>query len=132
MTVDGLNAVVIASTPNMHYKQATAAHARGLHVLVEKPMTFTAPEAVELVKLAEAKKVHLLTGYPFHYTSHAIEAQRLIAKGELGDVRMISVMMADECLGLYQGLPWAEIFGDGFTPDCEPQPLFGAWAAIVR
>jgi len=122
LTVDGLDAVIIASTPNMHYKQATAALTRGLHVLVEKPMTFTAPEAVELVKLAELKNLHLLTGYPFHYTSHAIEAHRLIADGALGDVRMISAMMVDECLGLYQGLPWTEIFGDGFTPDCEPQP----------
>jgi predicted dehydrogenase len=122
LALDGLEAVVISSTPNVHYRQASAALNRGLHVLLEKPMTFTAPEAAELVRLAEAKNVQLVMSYPFHYTRHSEEAQRLIAGGKLGDVRMISILMTDECLGLYQGLPWDEIFGDGFTPDCEPQP----------
>src|SRR6478672_1729149 len=122
LAIDGLDAVVIASTPNMHYQQALAALERGLHVLLEKPMTFTALEAAKLVRLSQTKGLHLVMGYPFHYTRHATEAQRLIADGELGDVRMISIMMVDECLGLYQGLPWTEIFGDGFTPDCEPRP----------
>jgi predicted dehydrogenase len=122
LKIDGLDAVVIASTPNMHYQQAAAALERGLHVLLEKPMTFTALEALKLVRLAQSKGLHLVMGYPFHYTRHAEEAQRLISDGELGDVRMISIVMVDECLGLYQGRPWAEIFGDGFTPDCEPRP----------
>ena len=121
-SIEGLDAVVIASTPNLHFEQAAAALESGLHVLLEKPMAFTAVEAARLVRLAEAKGLHLVMGYPFHYTSHAIEAQRLIAAGELGDVRMISILMADECLGLYQGLPWADAFGDGFTPDCDAHP----------
>jgi predicted dehydrogenase len=122
LAIDALDAVVIASTPNMHYRQAKAALECGLHVLLEKPMTFTALEAVDLVRITQANGSHLVMGYPFHYTRHAIEAQRLIGDGELGDVRMISILMADECLGLYQGLPWTEIFGDGFTPDCDPRP----------
>jgi predicted dehydrogenase len=122
LAIDGLDAVVIASTPNLHFQQASAALERGLHVLLEKPMTFTAPEAAKLVRLAQARDAHLVMSYPFHYTRHGEEAKRLIADGALGDVRMISIMMTDECLGLYQGLPWTEIFGDGFTPECEPKP----------
>lgn len=30
--------------------------------------------------------------------------------------------MTDEVLGLYQGRPWQEVFGDGFTPDCDAKP----------
>lgn len=122
LEIEPLDAVVIASTPNMHFEQAAAALERGLHVLVEKPMTFTADEAARLVRIAQSKGLHLIVGYPFHYTCHAEEARRLIATGELGEVRMISTMMVDECLGLYQGLPWTEIYGDGFTPDCDPRP----------
>src|SRR5580698_4272094 len=44
-----LDAVIVASTPNVHHAQARAALERRLHVLVEKPMTFTAGEARELV-----------------------------------------------------------------------------------
>ncbi|MEX0643135.1 MAG: Gfo/Idh/MocA family oxidoreductase [Pirellulales bacterium] len=122
LAIDGLDAVVIASTPNLHFEQTAAALDRRLHVLLEKPMTFTADEAAKLVRMAQVKGLHLVMGYPFHYTRHANEAHRLISSGELGDVRMISILMVDECLGLYQGLPWSEIFGDGFTPDCEPRP----------
>ena len=122
LSIEGLDAVVIASTPNMHYQQALAALERDLHLLLEKPVTFTALEAAKLVKLAQQKGAHFVVDYPFHYTRHVIEAQRLIAEGALGDVRMLSILMTDECLGLYQGLPWTEIFGDGFTPDCEPLP----------
>src|SRR5688572_27380557 len=39
LAVNGLEAVVISSTPNAHYPQALAALQRGLHVLIEKPMT---------------------------------------------------------------------------------------------
>ena len=53
-----LDAVVISSTPNVHYAQAKAAMQRGLHVLIEKPMTITAAEAGELVSLAERQGVH--------------------------------------------------------------------------
>ena len=47
-----LDAVIVSSTPNVHYAQAKAVLERGLHVLVEKPMTFTANEARELVETA--------------------------------------------------------------------------------
>src|SRR6185312_7489330 len=55
LAVPDLDAVIITSTPNMHYDQAKAALERGLHVLLEKPMTFTAAEAEELVQLAASK-----------------------------------------------------------------------------
>src|SRR5580658_4244549 len=47
-----LDAVIVSSTPNVHYVQARAALEHGKHVLIEKPMTFTADEARELVELA--------------------------------------------------------------------------------
>ena len=47
-----LRAVVISSTPNLHFRQAKAALERGIHVLIEKPMCFSAAQAWELVKLA--------------------------------------------------------------------------------
>jgi len=122
IAIESLDAVVIASTPNVHFEQAKAALQRGLHVLLEKPLTFTVQQAEELVHLAESKPVHFVASFPWHFTSHSTEAQRLIRAGELGKIKMISILMMDECLGLYQGLPWKEIFGDGFNPECQPEP----------
>lgn len=55
LALKDLDAVIIASTPNVHHFQAKAALKRGLHVLLEKPMTFTADEARELVEIAAQK-----------------------------------------------------------------------------
>jgi len=85
LAIQELDAVVIASTPNVHYAQARAALRRGLHVLIEKPMTITAKEAAVLVALAKQKKVQFLISCPWHFTAHGIEARRLIQSGTLGE-----------------------------------------------
>lgn len=100
----GLVAVIVSSTPNVHYVQAKAALERGLHVLIEKPMTFTVAEARELVGLAAAKNVQLLISCPWHYTAHGIEARRIIASGELGRIKMISVLMTNPIDKLLKGI----------------------------
>ena len=56
-------------------------------------MTFTAPEAADLVKRVEANGSQMVMGHPFHHTNRAIEAQRSIAADELDDFRMISILM---------------------------------------
>jgi predicted dehydrogenase len=99
-----LDAVIVASTPNVHFAQAKAALERGVHVLLEKPMTFTAGEARELVELAAKKKLHLVMSCPWHYTRHGIEAQRLIHSGALGEIKMISVLMTNPIDKLLRGI----------------------------
>ncbi|MEX1117356.1 MAG: Gfo/Idh/MocA family oxidoreductase [Terrimicrobiaceae bacterium] len=90
-----LDAVVVATTPNMHYEQAKAALERGKHVLIEKPMTFTAAEARELCDLADARSVQLLISCPWHYTAHAMAARNAIHSGMLGEIRMLSILMTN-------------------------------------
>lgn len=118
-----LDAVVISSTPNVHFSQARAALQRGLHVLIEKPMTITAAEAGELVALAERQGVHFLLSGPWHYTAHAAAAQQLVRSGALGGIKMISVLMTNFCLGIYRGLPWEEIFAGSDTFESQPPYL---------
>ena len=99
-----LDAVVIATTPNMHHAQAKAALERGKHVLIEKPMTFTAGEARELCDLADAKGVQLLISCPWHFTPHGMAVREMIRSGELGDIRMISVLMTNPIDKLLKGI----------------------------
>ena len=72
LALKDLDAVIVSSTPNVHYAQAKAALERGLHVLIEKPMTFTADEARELVELAAQKKLAVAHQLPlaFHRARH--------------------------------------------------------------
>jgi predicted dehydrogenase len=111
LAIPGLDAVIVSSTPNVHYAQAKAALERGLHVLLEKPMTFTVAEARELVKLAARKKLQLLISCPWHFTAHGIGARRLIQSGALGEIKMISVLMTNPLDKLLKGISTSPTHG---------------------
>ncbi|HEY2082041.1 MAG TPA: Gfo/Idh/MocA family oxidoreductase [Verrucomicrobiae bacterium] len=121
LALKDLDAVIIASTPNVHYTQAKAALERGLHVLIEKPMTFTAGEARELVEIAARKKLQLLISCPWHFTAHGIEARRLIRSGSLGEIKMISVLMTNPIDKLLRGINTSPTHGmrDVYIEPCE-------------
>lgn len=104
LEVPGLDAVIVASTPNMHFAHAKAALERGMHVLIEKPMTFTAAEARELVDYADRRGLLFTISCPWHYTAHGMAARRRIRDGDLGEVKMISVLMTNPIDKLLRGI----------------------------
>ncbi len=79
-------------TPNKwHFEPAMMALERGIHVVLDKPMTFSLEEAVKLKdKVEETGLVlaltHVYSGYPA-----VKEAKARIAKGELGKLRKVYV-----------------------------------------
>ena len=103
LALEGLEAVVVASSPNMHYEQAIMALRAGKHVLVEKPMTLTTVQARELQRLAAQQNLQLLISAPWHYTPHASAARHLISQGDLGTIRMISALMTNPISHLIRG-----------------------------
>jgi predicted dehydrogenase len=103
LSIEGLQAVVVSSSPNLHYEQAAAALRMGIHVLIEKPMTLTTSEAQHLLDLANERNLQFLISCPWHYTSHAAAAQQLIRDGTLGKMRMISVLMTNPIDHLLRG-----------------------------
>ena len=87
----GIDFVIIATPNNMHFPVAKAFLEKGIHVVCDKPMTFTLEEAQELVKIVEKTKLvfavtHTYTGYPA-----VRQAREMVAKGELGDIRKVMV-----------------------------------------
>lgn len=111
--IAGIEAVVDASTPNMHYHNARTCLEHGLHVLTEKPMTLTAAQSAELLALAGERKLHLMIGCPWHYTRHALEARRLVAEGRLGKMKLISMLFTNFSGGLYRARTWRELMAEG-------------------
>lgn len=110
LAIPGMQAVIIATTPNVHFSQAKAALEAGMHVLIEKPMTLTRAEAEALAALADEKNVELAVSCPWHFTAHGIAAQQLIRDGKLGQIKMINMLMTNFTLGLYQGKAWDRAF----------------------
>ena len=88
---DGIEAVAIVTPNHMHAPVAMEFLKRGIHVICDKPLTATLPEAKKLAKAAQASGVifaltHNYTGYPM-----IRQARELIASGELGDIRLVNV-----------------------------------------
>lgn len=91
---DGIQAVSIATPNNTHYAISKAALEANLHVICEKPLTFTRTEAEELAALAKAKcklfaVMYGYSGYPMLH-----QARDMIQQGKLGDIRIVNLQFA--------------------------------------
>ncbi len=89
LRVAGLDAVVVATPPLLHFEQANLALTAGLHVLVEKPMCTNAHDARSLIALARAQGRVLMAGHTFLYSNLVHEVKRRIDSGELGEILYI-------------------------------------------
>jgi len=91
---DSLDAVTISLPHNLHYQAARAALDRGLHVLVDKPLTLRSDHARELVALAEQRGLTLMVAFNRHYEAPFTKAHELLADGAIGELRLIQAYMA--------------------------------------
>lgn len=114
--MDGL---VIASPHRLHGEQALAALDRGLHLLVEKPMTVNAQEAREVVARANVHNLHVLVPYGWNFKPFFAAAKVLLSQGQIGQIRHISAVMASPIGELLSGEAMPGTEGEMFRPDPE-------------
>lgn len=119
---EDLDAVVITSPHTMHYEHACAALEAGCHVLIDKPMTTRAEDARNLVALAAEKGREIIIPYGYNYKEFATQASRLIAEGQIGEVRHIACHLATFTYDLFSGEGLRE------TADHMFQPNKSTWA----
>lgn len=99
--------VIIAVPHAFHYPIARDVLQAGVSAMVEKPMTLTADEAWDLVRIARDRGVHLTVGYPWNYTRHAREAREAVRNGEIGDIQLVSGLFASMVIEYLRGNPEA-------------------------
>ncbi|TXK46108.1 Gfo/Idh/MocA family oxidoreductase [Pontibacter qinzhouensis] len=84
--------VISIVTPNhVHFEPAKLALESGFHVILDKPMTYSLEEALELQEVADRTGklfclTHTYTGYPM-----VKEARQVVASGKLGKIRKVYV-----------------------------------------
>ncbi|MFC5589928.1 Gfo/Idh/MocA family protein [Sporosarcina soli] len=88
---DGIEVVTIATPNGTHYEITMAALAAGLHVICEKPLTFTTAEAEEIQAFAE--KQGKIVGVTYGYSGNILllQMRAMIAQGKIGDIRMVEL-----------------------------------------
>lgn len=81
-----IDSVIIATPISSHFALAKKALQANKHVLLEKPMTSTSKEAIELISLAKKNKRILMVGYTFVYSSPVKKIKELIDSNQLGKI----------------------------------------------
>jgi predicted dehydrogenase len=108
--------VVLIATPNaLHHQQAKAALERGIHVLLEKPMTLRYVEAQELVALAKAQNRHLAVALNPPFWAHCHAMRRAYQAGELGEWESASMVWTGTADYLFGRAPMPQNL-HGVTP----------------
>jgi len=95
-----LDAIIIATPIDTHYKLAKEALENDKDVFVEKPLTNSTETAEDLVKIAKAKKKILMTGHTFLYSPPVRKVKEIIKSGELGDIYFITSLRVN--LGIHR------------------------------
>ena len=95
-----LDAIVVATPVRFHYEMAKKSLLAGKHTFVEKPMARSSKECEELIALAKERKLVLMVGHTFIYSSPVKEIREIVESGELGELQYVSARRLN--LGLLQ------------------------------
>ncbi|PJE78974.1 scyllo-inositol 2-dehydrogenase (NAD(+)) [invertebrate metagenome] len=91
---DGIQVVSITTPNSTHYEIARSAIEHNLHVICEKPLTFTAEESLELKELA--KQHNRVFGVTYGYSSYptVAQAREMVQRGDIGKIRVIHMQFS--------------------------------------
>jgi len=110
-----IEAVIITSENVKHHALALAAAEAGKHMIVEKPIATTLPDADEIVLKAERKSIKLQTAFVMRYHDSAIKARETILTGALGRIIAITATNHGKYPDLWFGDP--QLAGGGAIMD---------------
>jgi predicted dehydrogenase len=76
--------VHVTTPPGSHFALGKQLLQRGVHVYIEKPFTLNTRDAVELISLAEERKLKLTAGHDDQFRHAARRMRQLVQRGYLG------------------------------------------------
>jgi len=97
---DSVQAVAIATPARTHGDVARPALNAGKHVLIEKPLAASYPEAEDLVALADRNGRVLMCDHTYCYTPAVLKIREIVHSGMLGDLQFFDSVRIN--LGLVQ------------------------------
>lgn len=95
ISLDGVEAVLVASPNAFHREQAECALEAGRHVLCEKPVALTLSDARALVEAAQRCERVLQVGFHHRFSAEQLCVKRLIETGILGEVQAFNGVISE-------------------------------------
>jgi predicted dehydrogenase len=107
------DSVVIATPNNLHAPQGIDCARRGLHFIIEKPVTESLESAAALLREVRKADVKTLTGHHRRYLQAVRAARQLIAEGRIGRLVGLSVIWSTRKPEPYFDVEWRKAPGGG-------------------
>jgi len=101
-----VEAVYIATPPGSHLAEVEASARAGRHVLCEKPLAVTAPEAAQMVATCAAQPVLLMTAYRKCFEPSIVFIRDLIHSGRLGTLKILHTSFSERHALSQTSPPW--------------------------
>ncbi|MFK7692055.1 Gfo/Idh/MocA family protein [Paenibacillus sp. HJGM_3] len=86
-----MDAVVICTNDHAHAENAIAALKAGKHVYLEKPMAQTIEDCDRIIEAAAQSGRVFMVGLELRYCSLMVDMKRIIASGEIGEIKIGTV-----------------------------------------
>jgi predicted dehydrogenase len=111
-----LDAVIVATPDHWHARMVIDAVQAGKDVYVEKPMSHTIPEGLDIVSAVRRTRRVVQVGTQRRSSPLFMEAQKIVAGGQLGDIRLVTSQWMNSQDGLSQAklkgaLDWKQWLG---------------------
>lgn len=127
--------VSICTPPQTHLELAIVAMARGCHVLLEKPLTWTLEEAGELRKVQQRTGCKLSVIHQQKFTPGVVGVHQLIRSGTIGEIRQLDmVWMRNGYQDRMITDPdfWCHSMSGGRWAECIPHQFYIAYSLIGK
>jgi predicted dehydrogenase len=100
VTSADIDVVAVITPVFTHYEIAKKALMQGKHVFVEKPFTYTAAQAEELIEIAKRRNLKIMVDHTFLFTGAVRKIKHLTDEGTIGDLLYFDSVRVN--LGLFQ------------------------------
>jgi predicted dehydrogenase len=101
--------VLCVTTPDFaHTPMVLEAAKRGIHLIVEKPLTTTLEDCERIRQAVAENGVQCLVAFAFRWAPYFMEPRRAIAAGELGEVVGVRTNVNDTIFVPTQMISWSE------------------------
>ena len=122
-----VNMVDILLPHHLHYPAAMAVIQAKKHLLLEKPVSVSYKEALEIYAAAKKAGIHFGVAENTRYIKAYIEAEKLIRAGKLGDITLVRTFLpANERIRLSSVDFWGKklAYGGGALIDSGPHTFY--------
>lgn len=132
-----IDAVVVATPVETHFRLVRQALEAGKDVLCEKPLALTSAEARTLCRLAARRRRVLMVGHVFLYNPSALHLKRTIGRGALGRIYYMDAVRTNlgpvrSDVGVVHDLASHDISIFNFLLGGRPQSVSASGAAFLR